>query len=80
MVDFKKQSPYETVYQVKETLDYIFDSAIEDIKKLAVVVSRLSVYSVSASFFITGQTNLVEKLQKFSLSGEEEASADQVDR
>ncbi|CAF2042807.1 unnamed protein product [Brassica napus] len=64
LVDFKKQSPYETVYQVEETLGDIFDSAIEDIKKLAdaVVVSRLSVYSVSASFFLTGQAKLVQLL------------------
>ncbi|KAG5383986.1 hypothetical protein IGI04_035456, partial [Brassica rapa subsp. trilocularis] len=64
LVDFKKQSPYETVYQVEETLGDIFDSAIEDIKKLAdaVVVSRLSVYSVSASFFLTGQAKLLQLL------------------
>uniref|UniRef100_M4F2B0 glycerophosphodiester phosphodiesterase n=1 Tax=Brassica campestris TaxID=3711 RepID=M4F2B0_BRACM len=64
LVDFKKQSPYETVYQVEETLGDIFDSAIEDIKKLAdaVVVSRLSVYLVSASFFLTGQAKLLQLL------------------
>ncbi|RID45583.1 hypothetical protein BRARA_I02306 [Brassica rapa] len=67
LVEFKtfaSGSPYETVYQVEETLGDIFDSAIEDIKKLAdaVVVSRLSVYLVSASFFLTGQAKLLQLL------------------
>ncbi|KAL0712948.1 hypothetical protein Bca4012_019926 [Brassica carinata] len=69
LVDFKKQTPYKTVYQVEETIGYIDDSAIEAIKKFAdaVVVSRGSVYLVRPSFFITGQTNIVEKLQMFKL-------------
>ncbi|XP_013622594.1 PREDICTED: glycerophosphodiester phosphodiesterase GDPDL4-like isoform X1 [Brassica oleracea var. oleracea] len=68
LVDIKKQSRYETVYQVEETIRDIQDSAIQDIKKFAdaVVVGRYSLYPVSASF-ITGQTNLVERLQKFKL-------------
>ncbi|CAN6867960.1 unnamed protein product, partial [Brassica oleracea] len=69
LVDFKKQSPYEIVYQVEKNVGDIVDSAIEEIKKFAgaVVVSRLSVYSTS-NFFLTGQTLLVEKLHKFNLS------------
>ncbi|CAF2042818.1 unnamed protein product [Brassica napus] len=64
LVDFKKQSPYEIVYQVEENVGDIVDSAIEEIKKFAdaVVVSRRSVY-----FFLSGQTHLVEKLHKFNL-------------
>ncbi|KAF8116917.1 hypothetical protein N665_0014s0176 [Sinapis alba] len=68
LVDFKKQSRYETVYQVKESIRDILDSAIQEIKKFAdaVVVRRESLYPVSASF-ITGQTNLVKRLQKHKL-------------
>ncbi|CAF1761493.1 hypothetical protein Bca4012_044819 [Brassica carinata] len=68
LVDFKKQSRYETVYQVEETIRDILDSAIEDIKKFAdaVVVRKNSVFPVSQSF-TTGQTNLVERLQRFQL-------------
>ncbi|XP_013609471.1 PREDICTED: glycerophosphodiester phosphodiesterase GDPDL4-like [Brassica oleracea var. oleracea] len=68
LVDFKKQSPYEIVYQVEKNVGDIVDSAIEEIKKFAdaVVVSRLSVYS-TRNFFLTGQTHLVEKLHKFNL-------------
>lgn len=68
LVDFKKQSPYEIVYQVEENVGDIVDSAIEEIKKFAdaVVVSRRSVYSTS-NFFLSGQTHLVEKLHKFNL-------------
>ncbi|CAH8381796.1 unnamed protein product [Eruca vesicaria subsp. sativa] len=65
LVDIKKHSRYETVYEVEETIRDILDSAIQDIKTFAdaVVFKKLSVYPVSASF-ITGQTNLVERLQK----------------
>ncbi|KAL0886825.1 hypothetical protein Bca101_010808 [Brassica carinata] len=68
LVDFKKQSRYETVYQVEETIRDILDSAIQDIKKFAdaVVVRKQSIFPVSDSF-TTGQTNLVERLQKFQL-------------
>uniref|UniRef100_M4CFC2 glycerophosphodiester phosphodiesterase n=2 Tax=Brassica campestris TaxID=3711 RepID=M4CFC2_BRACM len=68
LVDFKKQSRYETVYQVEETIRDILDSAIQDIKKFAdaVVVRKNSVFPVSESF-TTGQTNLVERLQRFQL-------------
>ncbi|KAG2333160.1 hypothetical protein Bca4012_017184 [Brassica carinata] len=68
LVDFKKQTRYETVYQVEEPIRDILDSAIQDIKKFAdaVVVRRQSLYPVRASF-ITGQTSLVERLQKFKL-------------
>ncbi|KFK27133.1 hypothetical protein AALP_AA8G339300 [Arabis alpina] len=68
LVDFKKQSRYQTVYEVEETIRDILDSAIEDIKKFAdaVVIKTTSVFPVSASF-TTGQTNLVERLQKFQL-------------
>ncbi|CAH8389848.1 unnamed protein product [Eruca vesicaria subsp. sativa] len=68
LVDFKKQSRYETVYQVEETIRDILDSAIQDIKKFAdaVVVRKPSIFPVSKSF-TTGQTNLVERLQKFQL-------------
>ncbi|KAF2537273.1 hypothetical protein F2Q68_00021762 [Brassica cretica] len=68
LVDFKKQSRYETVYQVEETIRDILDSAIQDIKKFAdaVVVRKNSVFPVSQSF-TTGQTNLVERLQRFQL-------------
>ncbi|VVB07905.1 unnamed protein product [Arabis nemorensis] len=68
LADFKKQSRYETVYKVEETISDILNSAIEDIKKFAdaVVISKKSVFPVSASF-TTRQTNLVERLQKFQL-------------
>ncbi|CAD5329149.1 unnamed protein product [Arabidopsis thaliana] len=68
LVDFKKQSQYETVYKVEENIRDILDSAIEDIKKFAdaVVIQKLSVFPVAQSF-ITTQTNVVEKLQKSQL-------------
>ncbi|CAE6242173.1 unnamed protein product [Arabidopsis arenosa] len=68
LVEFKKQSRYETVYKVEEVIRDILDSAIEDIKKFAdaVVISKTSVFPTSESF-TTGQTKLVERLQKFQL-------------
>ncbi|XP_010438711.1 PREDICTED: glycerophosphodiester phosphodiesterase GDPDL3 [Camelina sativa] len=68
LVDFKKQSQYETVYKIEENIRDILDSAIEDIKKFAnaVVIQKLSVFPVAQSF-ITRQTNVVEKLQKSQL-------------
>jgi len=68
LIDFKKQSRYETVYKVEETIRDILDTAIEDIKKFAdaVVISKKSVFPTSESF-TTGQTKLVERLQKFQL-------------
>ncbi|ESQ42906.1 hypothetical protein EUTSA_v10012748mg [Eutrema salsugineum] len=68
LVDFKKQSRYETVYKVEETIRDILDSAIEDIKKFAdaVVIKKTSVFPTSESF-TTGQTNLVARLQKVQL-------------
>ncbi|XP_018452061.2 glycerophosphodiester phosphodiesterase GDPDL3-like isoform X2 [Raphanus sativus] len=68
LVDFKKQSNYETVYKVEEKIVDISDSAIEDIKKFAnaVVIGKTSVFSLFDSF-ITRQTKVVEKLQKSKL-------------
>ncbi|XP_010443178.1 PREDICTED: glycerophosphodiester phosphodiesterase GDPDL4 [Camelina sativa] len=68
LVDFKKQSRYETVYKVEEAIRDILDSAIEDIKKFAdaIVITKTSVFPSTASF-TTGQTNLVERLQKLKL-------------
>ncbi|CAH8317786.1 unnamed protein product [Eruca vesicaria subsp. sativa] len=68
LVDFKKQSQYETVYKVEETIRDILDSAIEDIKKFAnaVVVGKESVFP-KVDGFVTGQTSVVERLQKFRL-------------
>ncbi|KAG2330436.1 hypothetical protein Bca4012_019975 [Brassica carinata] len=68
LVDFKKQSKYETVYKVEEKIVDISDSAIEDIKKFAnaVVIRKESVFSLFDSF-ITNQTKVVEKLQKSKL-------------
>ena len=68
LVDFKKQSQYETVYKVEETIRDILDSAIEDIKKFAsaVVIGKSSVFPV-VDGLVTGQTNVVERLQKSQL-------------
>ncbi|CAA7025343.1 unnamed protein product [Microthlaspi erraticum] len=68
LVDFKKQSQYETVYKVEETIRDILDSAVEDIKKFAdaVVVVKSSVFP-DADGFITEQTDVVTKLQKSKL-------------
>ncbi|CAN8326044.1 unnamed protein product [Cochlearia groenlandica] len=68
LVDFKKLSKYETVYKIEETISDILDSAIQDIKKFAkaVVIGKTSVYPKSDGF-VTGQTNVVEKLQKSGL-------------
>ncbi|KAL0891090.1 hypothetical protein Bca101_015073 [Brassica carinata] len=68
LVDFKKQSKYETVYKVEETIRDVLDSAIEDIKTFAsaVVVVKSSVFP-DAEGFVTGQTNVVERLQKSQL-------------
>ncbi|CAF1901861.1 unnamed protein product [Brassica napus] len=68
LVDFKKQSKYETVYKIEKNIGDISDSAIEDIKKFAnaVVLRKSSVFPVADSF-VTGQTNVVERLQKSKL-------------
>ncbi|CAH8336985.1 unnamed protein product [Eruca vesicaria subsp. sativa] len=68
LVDFKKQSKYETVYKVEETIRDIEYSAIEDIKTFAsaVVIVKSSVFP-DAQGFVTGQTNVVERLQKSQL-------------
>ncbi|CAN6914879.1 unnamed protein product, partial [Brassica oleracea] len=68
LLDFKKQSRYETVYKVEETIRDILDSAIEDIKAFAsaVVIVKSSVFPDSEGF-VTGQTNVVERLQKSQL-------------
>ncbi|KAG7589164.1 Glycerophosphodiester phosphodiesterase domain [Arabidopsis suecica] len=68
LVDFKKQSKYETVYKIEETIGNIRDSAIEDIKKFAnaVVINKDSVFPNSESF-LTEQTNVVERLKKSQL-------------
>ncbi|RIA05611.1 hypothetical protein BRARA_K00129 [Brassica rapa] len=68
LLDFKKQSRYETVYKVEETIRDILDSAIEDIKRFAsaVVIVKSSVFPDSEGF-VTEQTNVVERLQKSQL-------------
>ncbi|KAL0877402.1 hypothetical protein Bca101_027107 [Brassica carinata] len=68
LVDFKKQGKYDTVYKVEEEIRDISDSAIEDIKKFAkaVVIKKSSVFLYPDSF-VTGQTNVVERLQKSKL-------------
>ena len=68
LLDFMKQSRYETVYKVEETIRDILDSAIEDIKAFAsaVVIVKSSVFPDSEGF-VTGQTNVVERLQKSQL-------------
>ncbi|CAH2065775.1 unnamed protein product [Thlaspi arvense] len=69
LVEFKKQSQYETVYKIEEIISDIHDSAIEDIKKFAnaVVIRRSSVLPFPDNF-ITRQTNVVERLVKSRLS------------
>ncbi|XP_048604142.1 glycerophosphodiester phosphodiesterase GDPDL1 isoform X3 [Brassica napus] len=69
LVDIKKQSKYETVYKVEKPIDDISDSAIEDIKKFAdaVVIIKPSVLPLSDDSFVTGKTNVVERLQKSKL-------------
>ncbi|KAF8080191.1 hypothetical protein N665_0966s0004 [Sinapis alba] len=68
LVDFKNQSKYETVYKVEEKIRDISDSAIEDIQKFAntVVIRKTSVFPYPDSF-VTGQTNVVERLHKSKL-------------
>ncbi|XP_010511612.1 PREDICTED: glycerophosphodiester phosphodiesterase GDPDL1-like [Camelina sativa] len=68
LVDFKKQCKYETVYKIDETIGEILNYGIEDIKKFAnaVVINKESVFPDSDSF-LTGQTNVVERLQKSQL-------------
>ncbi|CAH8383106.1 unnamed protein product [Eruca vesicaria subsp. sativa] len=68
LVDFKKKSKYETVYNIEETIRDISDSAIEDIKKFAnaVVITKSSVFH-DFEGFVTGQTNVVERLRKSKL-------------
>ncbi|KAJ4872728.1 Glycerophosphodiester phosphodiesterase GDPDL3 [Raphanus sativus] len=68
LVDFKKQSKYETVYKIEETIRDVLDSAIEEIKTFAsaVVIVKSSVFPDSEGF-VTVQTNVVERLQKSQL-------------
>ncbi|XP_006300773.2 glycerophosphodiester phosphodiesterase GDPDL1 [Capsella rubella] len=68
LVDFKKQSKYETVYKIEETISEILDYGTEEIKKFAdaVVINKDSVFLQSESF-VTGQTNVVERLHKSQL-------------
>ncbi|KAL1213107.1 Glycerophosphodiester phosphodiesterase GDPDL1 [Cardamine amara subsp. amara] len=68
LVDFKKRSQYETVYKIEEIISDIRDSAIEDIKKFAnaVVIGKYSVFPFNDGF-LSGQTKVVERLQKYQL-------------
>ncbi|VVB16088.1 unnamed protein product [Arabis nemorensis] len=68
LVDFKKQSLYETVYKVEETISDILDFGVEDIKKFAnaVVVRKSSIFP-HADAFVTGETKVVQRLHKFQL-------------
>ncbi|KAL1202989.1 Glycerophosphodiester phosphodiesterase GDPDL3 [Cardamine amara subsp. amara] len=68
LVDVKKESQYQTVYKIEETISDILDSAIEDIKKFAnaVVVRKSSVFT-RLDGFVTEKTKVVEKLQKSQL-------------
>ncbi|XP_019082629.1 PREDICTED: glycerophosphodiester phosphodiesterase GDPDL1-like [Camelina sativa] len=68
LLEFKKQSKYETVYRIEETISDILDSAIQDIKKFAnaVVIGKSSVFPATKRF-VTGQTAVVERLQKSQL-------------
>ncbi|KAF8080192.1 hypothetical protein N665_0966s0005 [Sinapis alba] len=69
LVDFKKQSKYETVYKVEKKIDDISDSAIEDIQKFAnaVAIIKPSVLPLSDDSFVTEKNNVVERLQKSKL-------------
>ncbi|KAJ4909878.1 Glycerophosphodiester phosphodiesterase GDPDL3 [Raphanus sativus] len=68
LVDLKMKSNYDTVYKIEEEIRDISDSAIEDIKKFAnaVVITKTSVFPYP-DYFVTGQTNVVERLQKSNL-------------
>uniref|UniRef100_M4DRD1 Uncharacterized protein n=2 Tax=Brassica campestris TaxID=3711 RepID=M4DRD1_BRACM len=68
LVEFRNQSKYETVYKVEKTISDISDSAIEEIKEFAsaVVITKVSVFPTFYGF-VTGQTNVVERLQKSQL-------------
>ncbi|XP_010415240.1 PREDICTED: glycerophosphodiester phosphodiesterase GDPDL1-like [Camelina sativa] len=68
LLDFKKQSKYKTVYKIQECIRDISDYGIEKIKEFAnaVVINKASVFPDSDSF-LTGQTNVVERLQKSKL-------------
>ncbi|XP_051136392.1 glycerophosphodiester phosphodiesterase GDPDL3-like [Andrographis paniculata] len=62
-------SNYEFVYLVDENVRDILNSTILEIKKFAssVVISKASVFPVDL-LFLTGETNIVPKLQAFNLS------------
>lgn len=68
LMKFREKNNYELVYKVEENIRDAFNQTIEDIKKFAdsVVLNKESVFPVN-SFFITGATNVVPRLQSFKL-------------
>ncbi|KAH6754742.1 SHV3-like 1 [Perilla frutescens var. hirtella] len=66
---FKSSSNYELVYLVDKDVGDILNSTISEIKNFAssVIVSKKSVFP-TAMAFLTGETNVVPKLQAFNLS------------
>lgn len=64
-----KNSKYEMVYEVSESIQDALNSAVEDIKMFAdsVVVGKSSVFPLTSAFLVNS-TNTVSKLQSFNLS------------
>ncbi|GMH05782.1 hypothetical protein Nepgr_007622 [Nepenthes gracilis] len=63
-----KGKNYELVYEINEIIRDVLNSTIINIKKFAnsVLIHKNSIYPQS-SFFLTGVTNIVPKLQSFEL-------------
>ncbi|XP_057473817.1 glycerophosphodiester phosphodiesterase GDPDL3-like isoform X1 [Actinidia eriantha] len=69
LIKFKKESNYELVYRIEESIRDVDNLTITEIKSFAhsVVVSKDSVFPDNQAY-LTGMTNVVQKLKAFNLS------------
>ncbi|XP_077210265.1 glycerophosphodiester phosphodiesterase GDPDL4-like isoform X2 [Tasmannia lanceolata] len=70
LTKFKQQTNYKLMYKIDETIRDALNSSINDIKKFAdsVAIGKKSIVIQNGAQFITGDTQLVQKLQSFNLS------------
>lgn len=68
LIKLKEESNYELVYKVDEDIRDADNSTIREIKKFAdsVVISKASVFP-NVEKYLTGRTDVVQKLQAFEL-------------
>ncbi|XP_077211141.1 glycerophosphodiester phosphodiesterase GDPDL4-like [Tasmannia lanceolata] len=70
LTKFRQQTHYKLMYKIDETVRDALNSSINDIKKFAdsVAIGKDSIFPQNDDQFITGATDLVQKLKSFNLS------------